>query len=58
MMHFAALAYVGEFVERPDLYYRTNVGGTIALLEAMRLQAWTGWSSPAPAPPMAMPRAR
>jgi UDP-arabinose 4-epimerase len=36
VMHFAALAYVGESMERPDLYYRTNVTGTLVLLEAMR----------------------
>lgn len=36
VIHFAALAYVGESVERPDLYYDTNVHGTVELLEAMR----------------------
>jgi UDP-arabinose 4-epimerase len=36
VMHFAALAYVGESVQRPDLYYRVNVGGTLSLIEAMR----------------------
>lgn len=34
VMHFAALAAVGESVERPLLYYRNNVAGMIALLEA------------------------
>lgn len=34
--HFAAVAYVGESVERPDLYYRNNLMGTLNLLEAMR----------------------
>lgn len=34
--HFAAYAYVGESVEQPDLYYRNNSAGTLALLEAMR----------------------
>lgn len=34
--HFAAYAYVGESVERPDLYYANNTAGTLALLEAMR----------------------
>jgi UDP-arabinose 4-epimerase len=34
--HFAALAYVGESVERPDIYYRTNVLGTLNVLNAMR----------------------
>lgn len=35
VLHFAALALVGESVERPELYYRTNVAGTLNLLEAM-----------------------
>jgi UDP-arabinose 4-epimerase len=35
VMHFAAFAYVGESVERPLLYYRNNVAGTVALLEAL-----------------------
>ena len=35
VMHFAALAYVGESVDEPLRYYRNNVGGTISLLEAM-----------------------
>ncbi|MEM9421752.1 MAG: UDP-glucose 4-epimerase GalE [Pseudomonadota bacterium] len=37
VMHFAALAYVGESVTHPDLYYRTNVGGTLSLLNAMQI---------------------
>ena len=36
VVHFAALAYVGESVRRPIEYYRNNVGGTLALLDAMR----------------------
>jgi UDP-glucose-4-epimerase GalE len=36
VMHFAAFAYVGESVADPGLYYRNNVGGTIALLDAMQ----------------------
>jgi UDP-arabinose 4-epimerase len=36
VMHFAAFAYVGESVGDPELYYRNNVGGTLALLAAMR----------------------
>jgi UDP-glucose 4-epimerase len=36
VLHFAALALVGESVEHPERYYRTNVGGTLNLLEAMR----------------------
>ena len=36
VIHFAAFAYVGESVTDPALYYRNNVAGTIALLDAMR----------------------
>jgi UDP-glucose-4-epimerase GalE len=35
VMHFAALAYVGESVDDPLRYYRANTAGTIALLEAI-----------------------
>jgi UDP-arabinose 4-epimerase len=37
VIHFAALAYVGESVEKPLLYYDNNVGGMLALLDAMHL---------------------
>jgi UDP-arabinose 4-epimerase len=36
VMHFAAFAYVGESVTNPGKYYRNNVAGSLALLEAMR----------------------
>ncbi|XP_063226800.1 UDP-glucose 4-epimerase isoform X2 [Bacillus rossius redtenbacheri] len=36
VMHFAALKAVGESVEKPLLYYKNNVGGSITLLEAMK----------------------
>ncbi|HXP04078.1 MAG TPA: UDP-glucose 4-epimerase GalE [Stellaceae bacterium] len=36
VMHFAAFAYVGESGTDPALYYRNNVCGTLALLDAMR----------------------
>jgi UDP-glucose 4-epimerase len=36
VLHFAALSLVGESVEQPERYYRNNVCGTLALLEAMR----------------------
>lgn len=36
VVHFAALAYVDESNLSPTLYYQNNVGGTAALLEAMR----------------------
>ena len=35
VMHFAALAYVGESVTQPLTYYRNNTSGTQSLLEAM-----------------------
>ena len=38
VVHFAGLKAVGESVEKPLLYYDNNVGGTIALLEAMALR--------------------
>jgi UDP-glucose 4-epimerase len=36
VMHFAALALVGESVEQPHRYYQNNVVGSFHLLEAMR----------------------
>ena len=36
VLHFAALSLVGESVARPVLYFRTNVAGTLNLLDAMR----------------------
>jgi UDP-arabinose 4-epimerase len=36
VMHFAALAYVGESVEKPVLYHHNNVKGSASLLQAMR----------------------
>ena len=36
VLHFAALAYVGESVGDPASYYRNNVYGTLCLLDAMR----------------------
>jgi UDP-glucose 4-epimerase len=36
VMHFAALAYVGESVAEPLAYYDNNTAGTISLLKAMR----------------------
>src|SRR6266700_7221170 len=35
VQHFAALSLVGESVEQPVRYFRTNVGGTLNLLDAM-----------------------
>ncbi|MDP9116187.1 MAG: UDP-glucose 4-epimerase GalE [Actinomycetota bacterium] len=36
VLHFAAKSLVGESVTHPSLYWHNNVGGTLALLEAMR----------------------
>src|SRR5690606_8698332 len=36
VLHFAAKSLVGESVEKPGLYWSNNLGGTLALLEAMR----------------------
>src|ERR687886_34178 len=36
VLHFAAKSLVGESQQRPELYWSTNVGGSLALLEAMR----------------------
>jgi len=33
ILHFAALAYVGESMLSPDLYYRVNTAGTLLLLQ-------------------------
>nr|AAA26747.1 UDP galactose 4-epimerase (EC 1.7.7.12) [Streptomyces lividans] len=36
VLHFAAFSQVGESVVKPEKYWDNNVGGTMALLEAMR----------------------
>ncbi|RJL23664.1 UDP-glucose 4-epimerase GalE [Bailinhaonella thermotolerans] len=36
VLHFAARSLVGESVEKPAEYWENNLGGTLALLEAMR----------------------
>jgi UDP-glucose 4-epimerase len=36
VMHFAALAYVGESVSDPLAYYENNTAGSVSLLKAMR----------------------
>jgi UDP-arabinose 4-epimerase len=35
VMHFAAFAYVGESVEKPEIYFRNNVGNTLTLLDVL-----------------------
>jgi UDP-glucose 4-epimerase len=37
VLHFAAKSLVGESVAQPGLYWSNNLGGTLALLEAMRV---------------------
>lgn len=39
VIHFAAFAYVGESMHNPLSYYRNNVGGTLALLQAMAAES-------------------
>ena len=36
VLHFAGKIEVAESVKRPDLYWRTNVSGTLAVLKAVR----------------------
>jgi UDP-arabinose 4-epimerase len=36
VMHFAALISVGQSVDEPELYYRTNVAGAVNVLAAIR----------------------
>ncbi|RMG01670.1 MAG: UDP-glucose 4-epimerase GalE [Planctomycetota bacterium] len=36
VMHFAALAYVGESVTQPLTYYDNNTAGTVSMLQAMQ----------------------
>ena len=35
VMHFAAFAYVGESMTKPEIYFRNNVVNTLGLLDAM-----------------------
>ena len=37
VLHFAAKSLVGESVAKPTLYWENNLGGTLALLDAMRV---------------------
>ncbi len=39
VIHFAGLKAVGESVQKPLAYYENNVGGTVALLQAMQSAA-------------------
>jgi UDP-glucose-4-epimerase GalE len=36
VLHFAALAYPGESMAKPDIYFDNNVNGTLSLLLAMK----------------------
>ena len=42
VLHFAAKSLVGESVEHPDRYWENNLGGTLALLDAMRVTRTRG----------------
>ncbi|WP_263419401.1 UDP-glucose 4-epimerase GalE [Terriglobus albidus] len=35
ILHFAALIEAGESMQKPELYFRNNTGGTLSLLESM-----------------------
>jgi UDP-glucose 4-epimerase len=37
VLHFAAKSLVGESMAQPSLYWENNLGGTLALLDAMRV---------------------
>jgi UDP-arabinose 4-epimerase len=37
VMHFAAFAYVGESMTRPEIYFENNVAKSLTLLDAMRI---------------------
>jgi UDP-glucose 4-epimerase len=53
VLHFAAKALVAESVEHPERYWRTNVAGTLALLDAMRVNAVPRLVFSSTAPPTA-----
>src|ERR1700758_5066657 len=36
VMHFAAFAYVGESVEKPEKYFNNNVVNSLGLMEVMK----------------------
>jgi len=36
VMHFAAFAYVGESMQKPEIYFQNNVVNSLTLLESMR----------------------
>jgi UDP-glucose 4-epimerase len=55
VLHFAALALVGEAASNPERYWRTNVGGTLNLLEAMVEAGCRGLSSRRRAPSTVSP---
>ena len=39
VIHFAAFAYVGESVRRPEHYWSNNVGGSLTLLKVMQAES-------------------
>src|SRR5437588_11144535 len=42
VLHLAALALVAESVSHPERYYRTNIGGTLNLLDSMKASGTEG----------------
>ena len=58
VMHFAAASLVGKSIVDPQKYYINNVGGTLALLEAMRKAGCHRSCFLRPGQSMAMPTAR
>lgn len=42
VLHFAALCSVNESMEKPELYFKNNICGTLNLLEAIRLSKGKG----------------
>jgi UDP-glucose 4-epimerase len=42
VIHFAAYKSVNESVEKPEMYYRNNIGSLLTLLEAMKKHNVTG----------------
>ena len=48
VLHFAAYAYVGESVADPAKYYRNNVGDSLVLLEALKMEGERRGEAPLP----------
>lgn len=48
VIHFAAYAYVGESIIDPAKYYRNNVGDSLTLFEALKLEGRLRGATPLP----------